>query len=198
MKSIKQIIPENLIALRKKSGLTQGEMAQKLNYSDNTISRWERGDVVPSIENLEEIAHLYGVTVESLIKENIEKDINANSKNIRLKKLATVLMSATSIWLAAIIAFFYGATFLDKFFWIIFVWAVPATCLLLIAFYRYYNSRVYLFVVLSVLVWSTLSSFYLQFLSYNFYLIFLIGVPIQLSFSIFSFVRPKKRKRKQK
>ena len=197
MKEVKQIIAENLIALRKKSGLTQSEMAEKLNYSDNTISRWERGDVVPSIEMLDEVAKLYNVPLESLIKENIETDIKANSKYIKLKKLATVLMCISSVWLAAIIAFFYSATFLNKSLWIIFVWAVPLTCLVLLAFNKYYNSRVYLFVNLSILIWSLITAFYLQFISYNLYLIFLIGIPIQMSFSIFSFVRPRKNKKQK-
>ena len=49
MNDIKHVIAKNLITLRKKNGLTQNELAQKLNYSDNAISRWEHAEVTPSI-----------------------------------------------------------------------------------------------------------------------------------------------------
>lgn len=59
MKSVSEIVISNLIKLRKKSGLTQIELSQKINYSDKAISRWEKGEVIPSIEVLEKLAEIY-------------------------------------------------------------------------------------------------------------------------------------------
>ena len=79
MKQISEIIAENLISLRKKHGLTQNDLAEKLKYSDNTISRWEHAEITPSIETLEKIAEIYGVPIESLLKENVS-EINRSTQ----------------------------------------------------------------------------------------------------------------------
>jgi|AGTN01.2.fsa_nt_gi Predicted transcriptional regulators len=59
---------ENLASYRKKSGLSQEELSEKLHVSRQAISRWECGDAVPDTENLIELGALYGVTLDELIK----------------------------------------------------------------------------------------------------------------------------------
>ena len=68
--NIRQVVANNLIALRKQKGLTQNELAKKLSYSDNMVSRWERAEISPSIETLEMISEFYEVPLEYLFKEN--------------------------------------------------------------------------------------------------------------------------------
>ena len=53
---IKQNFARNLLAYRKARGLTQSQLAEKLNYSDKSISKWERGDVLPDIVTISMIA----------------------------------------------------------------------------------------------------------------------------------------------
>ena len=72
MSEINKVIVNNLIKLRKKNKLTQNELASKLNYSDNAISRWERAEVTPSIETLDQIAKYFDVPLSSLIEDNAE------------------------------------------------------------------------------------------------------------------------------
>lgn len=194
MKDIKQTIAENLISLRKKHKLTQNELAEKLNYSDNTISRWEKAEITPSVETLVQISEVYGIPVEALLKENVVKKVEENTKAQKLKKLTIILLCVSLVWFAAIIVFFYFETFLNKNFWQLFVWAVPLSCIILLAFNRYVNNRAYSFVFASVCIWSTLASIYLQFLEYNMFLVFLIGIPAQVALSIYTYVRPKKKK----
>lgn len=192
MKDIKEIIAENLISLRKKNNLTQNELAKKLNYSDNTVSRWEHAEITPSIETLQEIANIYDVSLESLIKENVVEKVERNEKSYKLKKLMAVLLCVSMVWLTAVIVFFYFESFTSKSPWTIFVWAVPVSCLVLLCFNNYINSRAYSFVFSTICIWSTLASFYLQFLTYNLWLLFMIGVPAQMALSVLTFVRPKK------
>ena len=71
MKNIAEIIANNLIMLRKKHNLTQNDLAEKLKYSDNTISRWEHAEITPTIETLQKISEIYDVPLEYLLKENI-------------------------------------------------------------------------------------------------------------------------------
>ena len=70
MKEIKAIIANNLIILRKKNNLTQNEIADKLSYSDNMVSRWERGEITPSVETLPQISEFYSVPLSSLLSEH--------------------------------------------------------------------------------------------------------------------------------
>ena len=58
----------NLVALRKQSGLTQMDLAEKLNVSRQAVSRWEVGAAVPSTDNLKILSDLYGVSVDELLK----------------------------------------------------------------------------------------------------------------------------------
>ena len=57
----------NLYNLRKKSGLSQEEFAEKIHISRQAVSKWERGEAFPDTENLIEIAEFYGVTIDELV-----------------------------------------------------------------------------------------------------------------------------------
>ena len=67
MKTLKETIGENLVELRKNKKLTQLELAEQLNYSDKSVSKWEKGDALPDIEILYELCQFYGVTLEYLV-----------------------------------------------------------------------------------------------------------------------------------
>ena len=70
-------IAENLVYYRKKAKLTQSELAAKLNYSDKSISKWERAEGVPDIHILVQLAKLYGLSVNDfVIKQKKEKVAN--------------------------------------------------------------------------------------------------------------------------
>lgn len=198
MKDIKQIIADNLISLRKKHGYTQNELAEMLNYSDNTVSRWEHAEITPSVETLEQIANIYNVPLEFLIKENIVKNVETDEKSYKMKKLMIVLLCVSMVWMAAVIAYFYYQSFTSRNPWTLFVWAVPLSCLVLMCFNNYINSRTYSFVFSTIFIWSTLASFYLQFLSYNLWLLFIIGIPAQMATSVFTYVRPRQKKKEKK
>lgn len=191
MKDIKTIIAENLISLRKQHKLTQNELAEKLNYSDNTVSRWEKAEITPSIETLEQISKVYGVDIEYLLKENIVQKMDDNTKTLKIKKLSTILLCVSLVWFVSTIAYIYLKTIYHTNNWIIFIWAIPLSCLVLLAFNKYVSNRVYSFVFSTILIWTFITSFYLHFLKYNLFLVFFIGIPAQFALSIYTFVRPK-------
>ena len=91
MKDIKPIIAVNLSNLRKEKGLTQAELAEKLLYSDKSVSKWERAESVPDIYVLNSIAEMFGVTVDYLLQEHkpeekiVTKD-EVKNKNRRIRR----------------------------------------------------------------------------------------------------------------
>ncbi len=197
MKEIKDIIANNLIALRKQNNLTQNELAEKLSYSDNMVSRWERGEVTPSVETLQKIAEFYAVPLTSLLQEKSVEQKAQIDKMQNIKKFSMVLLLITTAWLVLTIAFVYSNTILHKNHWKLFVLGVPLSCAILLLFNGAGEKQhIYNFVVLTVLLWSLLTFFYLFLLEYNPFLIFLIGVPIQLSLVIMAFIKPKKNRTK--
>ena len=69
---------EKLKKLRKEEGLTQEQLAEKLNVSRQAITKWETGEGVPDIENIKQISNLFNVTIDELLKE--EKNINIEKR----------------------------------------------------------------------------------------------------------------------
>ncbi len=66
-------LEEKLIVLRREKGLTQLQIAEKIDVSRQAISKWESGNAVPSIENLKYLSELYGVSVDYLLNDGIER-----------------------------------------------------------------------------------------------------------------------------
>lgn len=70
-----------LAALRKANGYTQRELAEKLNVSDKTVSRWERDESAPDLSLLPVLAEIFGVTTDELIRGERIVDEKDNGKN---------------------------------------------------------------------------------------------------------------------
>ena len=60
---------EKLLELRKKQGMSQEELAEKLEVSRQAVSRWEQGSAMPDMINLSKISKLFGVTADYLIND---------------------------------------------------------------------------------------------------------------------------------
>ena len=70
LSELKLISASNIIKLRTGAGLTQAELGEKLNYSDKTISKWERGEAIPDAYVLTQMAEIFGVTVDYLLSSH--------------------------------------------------------------------------------------------------------------------------------
>lgn len=66
----RELFTKKLIELRKQNHYTQQEVADKLNISNKTVSRWETGESYPDIETLLDLASLYHVTVDYLLNDH--------------------------------------------------------------------------------------------------------------------------------
>ena len=88
MDNIKAVVASNIIELRTKAGMTQLELAEKLNYSDKSVSKWERAESIPDVTILKSLADIFGVTVDYLlgntdIKEKApDQDDQVQDKNV--------------------------------------------------------------------------------------------------------------------
>ena len=72
LEELKLITASNIINLRTRAGLTQAELGAKLNYSDKTISKWERAEAIPDAFVLKQMGEIFGVTVDNLLSSHDE------------------------------------------------------------------------------------------------------------------------------
>lgn len=196
MKDIKAIVAKNLTTLRKSKELTQAELAEKFNYSDKAVSRWEHGDTLPDINVLYELCCFYGITMNELVDENCNvKEEDPHEKNARKYRLWLGILTAMVVWLVATVLFTYTQLFKDGGYWNFFVWAVPVSCIILLYICRHIFNWVAKFVFTSVTIWSTITAMFLHMLvvsGYNLWMVFLIGIPVQ----VLAFLWQKMRKYK--
>ena len=200
MNDLKQIIANNITTRRKVKNLTQLEFANELNYSDKAISKWERAESIPDVIVLKQIADLFGVTVDYLLKEHSadEKLIvikNKTSSN-GLKKIPLSLLSASPIWTIATIIFTLISIFTGKYVWYVFYISGPLTILMFIIFNTLWGNRRNNYIIVSFFVWSILACIYLCLIKFNLWQLFILGIPAQLAIILWSSLKFKIKKNK--
>ena len=68
MENLNLIVSKNLIKFRMAAGLTQLELAQKINYSDKSISKWENNSAIPDLEKIIKLSNIFEVSLDELVK----------------------------------------------------------------------------------------------------------------------------------
>lgn len=81
------IFADKLIALRKKAGYSQEELAQQLNVTRQSVSKWEGAQSVPDIEKILQISKLFGVTTDYLLKDEMGEPEYAESEPTALRRV---------------------------------------------------------------------------------------------------------------
>lgn len=196
MKNIRDIIPENIIKLRKQMGLTQIGLAKKINYSDKAISRWEKGEVLPDIETLENLAKVFNVPLSFLLEEHNENE-TLNTQQVPKNEIAFQALMVIAIWTIATILFVFAELYYNESIWQIFVWAVPVSTLVISYYNKKMKNKHLAFVCRTIFTWSLITCFYLQFLSFNAWIVFIVGIPLQAAILV-SYLTKLEKKEKSK
>ena len=85
-------IGETIASLRKQKGMTQNELAEKMNVTDKAVSKWERDLSCPDINTISKLADILDVSVEELLKA--KKKENSNTK---MKDLINLIFKAVAL-----------------------------------------------------------------------------------------------------
>ena len=175
---------------RKKLGMTQKQLAEKLGMSDKSVSKWERGESIPDIEVLKQIADLFGVSVDYLLSETHDKSEPDIPRLMRRNRLIISGLSCMLVLLVAtvIVAALMIATETTRY-WLAYVYAVPVCAVVLIVFNSVWGKRALNFFLISVLVWGLLAGIYLGIGDYDKWPIFLIGIPAQVIIVMWSGIK---------
>lgn len=186
MENLNFIIGKNLQILRKKNKFTQFELGEKLNYSDKSISKWEKGESLPPIDVFYKLSKLYNVSLDNIVGEEKIKATVIETKDMRKRYLHITLLSILAVWLVALVLFVFLHIFSGNYYPMCFAWSVPVSLVVGIVFDAIWNKCKILFVLLSGLVWSTLLCIAVQLVHFNIWEILLIGIPLQIGVIIWS------------
>lgn len=200
MEDIKSMVAKNITELRLLNNMTQLELAEKLNYSDKTISKWERGESSPDISVLVELANLFGVSLNYLVGiETIDEAVQENKqREIKYNRRAIAYLSECIVWFIALFVFIVTALIAEEttFQWFCFVYALPITLIIKLVFNSVWFNPRNNYLIISALIWSILAAIHITFMYFriNVALIYLLGVAGQIVIILCSFVKKPKIK----
>ncbi len=178
---LKTQIGNNIAACRKQCGLTQAELAQKLNYSDKAVSKWERGESVPDVMTLAQLAEVFGVGLDALVSGTAPaiKPDTAPILGRRVDKRVIQMLVSILVWFVALFVYVVLSSMGIPKSWIGFFYAIPINAIVLLSLrsaWRMYRLNMLL---ISLIVWGSLLSFYvtmLVFTGFNIWKLFLLGL----------------------
>lgn len=210
---LKNLIGKNIAAYRKRAGLTQAGLAEKLNYSDKAVSKWERGDSIPDVITLAQLAELFDITVNELVADpdvlpddnpgNLERAMTqVSEKALKRKADKNIILGLSSIlvWFIALLAFVIFSSFevLNRYSCLLFFYAIPANAIVLLSLRSAWRDFRWNKALISAIMWGSLLSIHISllvFLNFNLWKLYLLGLPGQLAiFLWFRMYRPTKEK----
>lgn len=187
IKDLKPVIAKNIAELRRANDTTQAELAEKLNYSDKAVSKWERGESVPDVMVLSEIADIFGVTVDYLLTEDhaqAEEIAESDMKILTKNRVIITVMSLFLVILVSTFAFVIMNMAMGFMFWhfLSYLYAIPVCAVMLIVFNSVWFNTRFNFVYISLLMWSLLAALIVTFLACGVDILMLavVGIPGQI------------------
>ena len=174
--TLRKTVAKNIAQYRKAHHDTQLDLATKLNYSDKSVSKWERGESLPDVYILSQIADLYGVSVSALIGE-----IQPPKESKPHYHMFILLLSlALTMAVATLLFSMFMICKVDYPAWMFFVYALPVCSIICIVFTSLWWGILWQGVSVSALIWTLGLSLYLSFELENVSLIFLVCAALQV------------------
>ena len=206
---LKNLIGRNIASHRKRCGLTQAGLAEKLNYSDKAVSKWERGDSVPDALTLIQLAEQFGITVNDLVsnpdilpentgavQQAMEKVVEKTLKR-KANKNIILWLSALLVWFVALLVYVVLSSLDVPYSWLAFFYAIPADAIVRLSLRSAWRDFRWNRALISLIMWGSLVSVFMTLLillQVNLWKIFLLGIPgqaaILLWFKMFRAAKP--------
>ena len=189
-------IGANIARLRKQNRMTQAELAERLNYSDKAVSKWERAESMPDVLTLMLLAEQFGTDVNELLSDPNAPDAAPEATRTQKPKKETPLASATEmlrsvdkgtiqklssilVWVVALFIWLVLDTFQLQYSWLVFVVAVMANAIVLLSLRSAWKLYGINRILISIIMWTALLFLYLVLLvttGVHVWRIFLMGL----------------------
>ena len=185
MENLKENLAKNLIKLRKSHGLTQAGLAEKLNYSDKAISKWERAESMPDVEMLYQIGEMFGVTIDWLVRDN-NQVVKFKTVSKIAQHVIITLLSVLVVWVVATITYVIFQWVLEEdATWLAFIYAIPTSAIVWLVFNAIWGRKEISPLIVALLLWTIVLSVFLTLNVFNStinrkFMIFFIAIPLQI------------------
>ena len=208
-------IGANIAAYRKRNGMTQACLAEQLNYSDKAISKWERGESVPDVLTLVQLAELFDITVNDLLQDPNELPANpgrmervmgaAVEKTLKRKanKSIILMLSSILVWFVALLLFVVLSMLDVSRSWLAFFYAIPADAIVMLSLRSAWKDFRWNRALISVIMWGGLLSIFTSLMVLidaslwtKLWRMFLLGIPGQAAILLWFEIYRKPRKEK--
>ena len=186
---LQQLIAENIAYYRKQNGDTQAELAEKLNYSDKSVSKWERAEGTPDIFILSKIADLYHITVQDLLRQ--KKVPKAATRHLIVN-----LLSVGLVWLVMTTLFCLAKILnvLSPWAWLVFIYGIPITGIVCQVFSALWWGRIAQVISCSLILWGIGLSLVLSLQIEGVFLLFVICAVLEVLLILFYLLKYFRRK----
>lgn len=189
--ALRQLIAENIAYYRHQNGDTQADLAEKLNYSDKSVSKWERGEGTPDIFILSKIADLYGITVQDLLRTKKVPKSHTRHVLINLLAIGLVWLTMTVLYCAAKIL-----GILPDWAWLLFIYAIPVSAIVWTVFSGLWWSLLLQAISSSLIIWGVGLSLVLSIHLDSVFLLLVICGVLQVLLILFFLLKYQNRKKK--
>ncbi len=178
---LKLICASNLIRLRNAAGMTQAELGARLNYSDKSVSKWERGEAIPDAWVLTRLAEIFGVTVDYLLSSHDAwVPPGQEDEGPQYSRGMIYAVAILAVWTMALTVFVV-VWWLGILWWPIFAVALTTSAIVYLALSVYFKRLKNLQYMLAALVLSIFVLIYVLTLPLgNKWQLFLIAVPAEV------------------
>ena len=137
---------------------------------------------------LKSISEVYNVSFSYLFEEH-KKDTREEAENKRLKIFSCVA-SIFIVWSLVTVCFVFATTFFNKDLWQIFVWGLPLSCFVVMSYNKkWWHNKLLSTIMLSLFLWSLITAIYLQFIVENIWMLYIVGVPSQITIMALHFTK---------
>lgn len=197
LEEFKTVVSENLVRFRRESGMTQLDVAKKLNYSDKAVSKWERGETIPDVYILKQLSIIYGISVNDfLTKKEEQKQVPTNLKrSFKNKRFLIVCLSSGLVWLLACIAFVcLSFTNLKSSAWLSFIYAIPTSSIVCLILCSIWTRKWVSGIFATITIWTLFLAVYLTVSNPRLWLIFIIAIPLQVLVILWYFLIKENKK----
>ena len=203
---LKNQIGTNIALYRKRAGLTQAGLAEKLNYSDKAVSKWERGESIPDVLILMQLAEQFEIGVSDLLEDpnalpeettrfqHAMEQVSEKALKRKANKNIILGLSSILVWFVALFVYVIVSSFDIPYSWLAFFYAVPANCIVLLSLRSAWHDFRWNRGLISGIMWGALTSIHmtlLTLLSFNMWKIYLLGILGELAIILwFQMFRP--------
>ncbi|MFA7637461.1 MAG: helix-turn-helix transcriptional regulator [Monoglobales bacterium] len=180
MEDLKVIVASNISRLRKDFGLTQAELAEKINYSDKSVSKWERADALPDLNVTKQLADLFGVSVDFLLTTHTEWKITPPEHNTPSYDSDIITAIAMVGIFAAALLIFLIFFFIGNVIWEIFAYSIGVALICLLVLNNVWKKRRHNLLIISLIVLWVFSVVYISLRKANLWPLLFLLLPAEL------------------